>query len=710
MIASFVPFVLVVIIAASFLNKTFRMLEERNRSVLQSQIENILYEIESELSMSRQVADQMCMDSTLSREKMLGYGYQTVVGIERLGIYGYRMNLDPQIFLTYVPQQLVTVKGTYSRDVFAGSALALTEESLVLWNRVMESQETINSAVLEGNHGRKYLLLLYYYPETRYVEEKRIGFVFDRTQMDKILSNAVRGLNGVAFLTWGDQVVTYVSELTDPVEDEEVLIRELQNGQVDENHTLVVSQSEYYDITLTVALDNSVLIGELLEEEIKMVVIGLISVLSLSLFIWVYGRYRYRVLNEIRQLAVRGRPELSDGSRADEYEIIRTVLERNFSELKTQHDNLETFRTEAKRQMSWLLLCTPPPENIDIGKLMEGYDMSSEGDYYCVMEFLMEERLDENRICLDRIPEVLLYCIVRDDVGYSLVLGLALQEKDDDHQKRLAIARNVLELLFEEEFRCQAVSCGLIYEQLSQLYSSRQEARSVLRTQAMQDTTEQTVLFFDQMTHLSRSISHATEDMLEQFHDALCRGDGAGASELLHQLMDGTQKETRQVYVRYKLVDTLINVIRETEVSPDQMEDLMRLMYLDSTEFERKLGRLISQLFVKMEKKNIADFQILDYIESRFSDSEISMRSVADHFQISERSVSRIIKKAINKTYKEYVNHLRMEKACKLLTETDWDVRVIIKEVGYYDVSSFNRLFKQTFQMTPMEYRSEKKQ
>ena len=534
--------------------------------------------------------------------------------------------------------------------------------------------------------------------------------MFDRTRIDKVFSNAIRNLNGVAVLTWGDQVVTYISESVYPAKDEAELVQKLQNGQIDENHALIVSQAELYDIKLTVALDNSVFRGELVEEAIKMVVIGFVSVLLLSLFIWVYGRYRYRVLNEIRQLAVSGQPDLGDSTATDEYEIIRTVLERNFSEMKAQRDNLENFQTEAKRQMSWLLLCSPPPENTDIGKLMEGYGMSFEGDYFCVMEFLMEERLDENSIPLEQIPEVFLHCVVREDIGYSLVLGLSFREKDNDHQKRLTVAKNVLEILFEDGIRCKAVSCGLIYEQLSQIYSSRQEAHSVLHAQATQEVSGKTVLFFDQMTHLSKSISHDTEDMLERFHDALSREDGEGASELLHQLMAGTQKESRQIYVRYKLVDTLINVIRETEVSPDQMDDLMKLIYLDPPEFERKLGRLISQLFVKIEKKNIADFQILDYIEARFCDSEISMRSVADHFQISERSVSRIIKKAINKTYKEYVNHLRMERACKLLMETDWDVRVIIKEVGYYDVSSFNRLFKQTFQMTPMEFRSIRRQ
>ena len=700
MIASFVPFVLVVVIAFSFLNKTFRMLEERNISVLQIQMENMLNELESELAMSRQVANQMCIDSTLSREKMLEYGRLTVSGIERLGIYGYRMNLNPQIFLTYVPQQLATVRGTSSCDVYARATLGLTLESLELWNRAIESQESITSTVLEGNHGSKYLLLLYYYPETRYVEEKRIGFLFDRAQMDSILVNAMRNINSVAILTWGDQVVSYISDSLDSPDDEAALIQKLQNGQVDEGHTLITSQSEYYDMKLTVSLNNSVLIGELVEEEVKMVIIGIASILCLSLFIWVYQRYRYRVLNEIRQLAVRGRPDLSNGSGADEYEIIRMVLERNLSELKTQRDNLETFRAEAKRQMSWLLLCSPPPENVDISKLMDGYGMSCEGDYFCVMEFLLEERLDENSVSLDQVPDVLLHCIVREDIGYSLVLGLAFRENDNDHQKRLAIAQNVLESLFEDGIQCRAVSCGLIYEQISQIYSSRQEARSVLRTHAMYEATGKTVLFFDQMTHLSRSISHDTEDLLVQFHDALCHEDGISASELLHQLMEGTQKESRQIYIRYKLVDTLINVIREMEISPDQMDDLMKLIYLDPPEFERKLGRLISQLFVKIEKKNVADFQILDYIESKFCDSEISLRSVADHFQISERSVSRIIKKAINKTYKEYLNHLRMEKACKLL----------IKEVGYYDVSSFNRLFKQSFQMTPMEFRSERKQ
>ncbi|MBQ8233315.1 MAG: AraC family transcriptional regulator, partial [Lachnospiraceae bacterium] len=36
---------------------------------------------------------------------------------------------------------------------------------------------------------------------------------------------------------------------------------------------------------------------------------------------------------------------------------------------------------------------------------------------------------------------------------------------------------------------------------------------------------------------------------------------------------------------------------------------------------------------------------------------------------------------------------------------TDMDIRLIVRTVGYYDISSFNRLFKQTYGMTPIEFR-----
>ena len=101
MISSIVPVVLVLVIAVSFLNRSFQLLETQKRSILQVQMDSILHDMELEMETSRIVADQICVDSDLSRDKMLEHGLLTLKGIDRLSMY--RLHLNPQLFLSYIP-------------------------------------------------------------------------------------------------------------------------------------------------------------------------------------------------------------------------------------------------------------------------------------------------------------------------------------------------------------------------------------------------------------------------------------------------------------------------------------------------------------------------------------------------------------------------------------------------------------------------------
>ncbi|NLG39720.1 MAG: helix-turn-helix transcriptional regulator, partial [Fibrobacter sp.] len=56
-------------------------------------------------------------------------------------------------------------------------------------------------------------------------------------------------------------------------------------------------------------------------------------------------------------------------------------------------------------------------------------------------------------------------------------------------------------------------------------------------------------------------------------------------------------------------------------------------------------------------------------------------------------------------TFSSYVNEIRLKEACRLLIETDLQVIEISINIGFGNVSHFNKVFKQTYQKTPLEYR-----
>ena len=333
-----------------------------------------------------------------------------------------------------------------------------------------------NSVVLEDKKGGRYLFLLYYYPKSEYIEEKRIGFLFNEYEIVGSLQNAMQKLDGAAVLTWGSETFTYVNNLSKQMTEEEqlTLLANVLEGRIDKEYTLLTSDAKYFDMQMHVVLDNSVLLKELIRVEIQMVIVGMTTFVLLSLFIWMYGKYRYRLWYEIKQMATSKHPELITGNSKNDYEIIRKVLEIDFEKIKTQEEDIENFRKEARKQMAWLLLSSVPPEDIDVPHLMENYGIEDNGSYYCVLEFLVEdERLNQELLVKD-IPEILIYCVAKTDKGHVLVIGISLLGRDDDHKVRISIAEKVQDRLVTAGYNCRSVACGLVYEQLGQIYSSRQ--------------------------------------------------------------------------------------------------------------------------------------------------------------------------------------------------------------------------------------------
>lgn len=53
-----------------------------------------------------------------------------------------------------------------------------------------------------------------------------------------------------------------------------------------------------------------------------------------------------------------------------------------------------------------------------------------------------------------------------------------------------------------------------------------------------------------------------------------------------------------------------------------------------------------------------------------------------------------------------YLQSVRIERARKMLEESDFNIDTIMNKIGYEDASSFRRLFKKKTGVTPTEYRN----
>jgi AraC-like DNA-binding protein len=84
---------------------------------------------------------------------------------------------------------------------------------------------------------------------------------------------------------------------------------------------------------------------------------------------------------------------------------------------------------------------------------------------------------------------------------------------------------------------------------------------------------------------------------------------------------------------------------------------------------------------------------------------DIRLTDLADHLGLSESACSRFFKKNSGNSFTDYVAQLRIGHACKLLSETGLPVTDVCFEVGYGNLSNFNRIFRQQRGLTPSAYR-----
>jgi AraC-like DNA-binding protein len=95
---------------------------------------------------------------------------------------------------------------------------------------------------------------------------------------------------------------------------------------------------------------------------------------------------------------------------------------------------------------------------------------------------------------------------------------------------------------------------------------------------------------------------------------------------------------------------------------------------------------------------------ILSRITNNLTES-LSAAELAGQLGMNESRFSRFFRRATGNTFTDFVNHVRVNRACQLLMDSDRQITAIGYEVGFNNIANFNRRFLDIKGMTPREYR-----
>lgn len=96
--------------------------------------------------------------------------------------------------------------------------------------------------------------------------------------------------------------------------------------------------------------------------------------------------------------------------------------------------------------------------------------------------------------------------------------------------------------------------------------------------------------------------------------------------------------------------------------------------------------------------------QAFEYLLAELT-GDIRLSVAAERVGMSEAGFSRFFKRVTGHGFVDLMRKLRVQRACRLLMQTDRSVADICFDVGYANLSNFNRHFRHEMAQTPSEYR-----
>lgn len=126
-----------------------------------------------------------------------------------------------------------------------------------------------------------------------------------------------------------------------------------------------------------------------------------------------------------------------------------------------------------------------------------------------------------------------------------------------------------------------------------------------------------------------------------------------------------------------------------SELAQSNDYELLSSVQLQSFEDEDALARISSAI---------------GFIVENYS-SQFSMGKLSQELGMSESKFSRFFRSATGNSFTEFVNRLRINRACQLLMETDQFITNVCHDAGFNNVANFNRRFLELKGMTPKQFR-----
>lgn len=316
------------------------------------------------------------------------------------------------------------------------------------------------------------------------------------------------------------------------------------------------------------------------------------------------------------------------------------------------------------------------------------------------------------------------YCVrdVASDGAYHVGMLLSEDMAKEKGQTGQEFLREFLRKLREEERIPARAFAGCRVQNFEELSESRRTAEMLKSLSVFREPQE--ILWYDEEQEKYHPENVVLcKDILDALIRAAEENDGEQIAQNVKELYrrmesTGMDRQMINMNLNYLLFGLVHLAVRQDDtVSQEGVFSILRENGFDlhtmcgNREHLEKFVREYAEYLVKLRQKGsrgvLADVE--KEISERYAEN-LTLKEMSQKFFVNSAYLGQMFKKKHGISFKEYLNHYRVEQAADLLLRTDKKIYEIAEEVGYHDLDYFINRFIAVKGCTPSRFRKKSRE
>jgi two-component system response regulator YesN len=276
-------------------------------------------------------------------------------------------------------------------------------------------------------------------------------------------------------------------------------------------------------------------------------------------------------------------------------------------------------------------------------------------------------------------------------------------------------ADTIIQSINENRIKTVSAICGFFKgiselpgacSQVMELYNHRFlfPEKSILTISDTKNLKENYTIPYHDIDHIMHIIGNCSNMEIDDYINRVFHRD-----TLVKYKIGYTLAICDHVYRNLKVIEKVIRpYIEDAMIDVNKNHSLMDYEsmreYLKVLRFQmEKMNDLFCEFKISYRDNNDMN-KAIAYINMNY-ERPLTLAMVSNTVSLNYTYFSNVFKKYTGQSFLEYLRNIRVGKAKKLLSETDFRIAEISDKVGYDSYKNFSRAFKEETGITPIEYR-----